>query len=122
MFINVKPSLRWRHAGLLLGVLTLSSVAEAQVPPSPADAKAPSVAPSVPGAIVPAPSPLGEQTGKLMQNAAGSGRSPASSLNGSGSIGQSVADGRVIEDRAAILDERLNKSSRRAINSICRGC
>ena len=57
-----------------------------------------------------------------MHNEVANRRSSASAQNASGSIGQSIADERVIEDRAAILEERLNKSSRRAINSICRGC
>ncbi|MBS7703915.1 hypothetical protein [Chelatococcus asaccharovorans] len=121
MFTDIRPSLRWRPVGLLLGFLTLSSVTQAQSPP-PGAGFPPAPEVPAPGAIIPAPSPSGEQIGRLTQSEVANRGASASAQNAFNPTAQSIAEGRVIEDRAAILEERLNKSSRRAINSICRGC
>lgn len=121
MLTTPTSSPRWRRTSLFLGALAVASMTQTFSSMAQSSSIPNTPAPGMPaaGAIVPAPSPSGEQIGRP----AGVHRQPSSSSQPpSGIVGQNIAEGRVIEDRAAILDARLNESSRRAIKSICRGC
>lgn len=113
MPLAIQSSRFWPVAALLSGLLLASSMAQAQSP-GPAPDRSP--------VIVPAPAPAGEQRGVQPQADGMSRLPPVPSLAPPASIGQTIAEGRPVEDRAAVLEQRLNVNSRRAINSICRGC